>query len=158
MGFSPVGTTLVALLLAPSLVLAARPARGVPEPAPCPSWLVWLERVGQVACVALLTFTGAGRFASAGLVWIAPIAAIVAANLGLWVRYARSGSYRMLFAPWGPVPVPLAVLPAAAFALSAAATWSAPLAGASAVFAVGHIGVSLSTWRRLREPSVPLAT
>lgn len=159
MGFSIWGTVVLALVLAPNVVWVLAPPVDTPPPTAHPRRLVVLERAGQVGCVAAMPFVGSHLTPGSAPVWSGGVVLCVAVYTGLWLRFARRGRrHRWLFEPWGPVVVPMAVMPAATFAMVAAAGRSVPLGVAAAVFAAGHLPVSLLTWRavRLSAPTAPV--
>lgn len=140
MGFSPWGLVVAAVMLAPSLLLWAWPPRTPLPTPPIPAPLVWMERSGQALCIVVATLVPAGAMAPG---WIPLLAISTAAYYALWARYLRGGRTSvLLFAPWWIIPVPLALLPVAAF-VSAAGWLSNPwLAVSAVILAAGHIPAS----------------
>ena len=151
MGFSPGGLALALAVLAPSLLLLALPPRdGLPS-ARVPRALTMLERAGQAGC--LLAAASTARFGGIDA-WLALALAALVGYYGLWVRYVVGGRKgALLYAPVGPIPVPMAILPALVFGLAAVSGRSWWLAGSSAVLAVGHISSSLLVARAARSPA-----
>lgn len=150
MGFSLAGLLIAVAILAPNVLLAVFPPReGVASIVPAGAEFTVLERIGQVGCIALLCILPA-NFTRPPDAWLWLAAACVAAYYALWIRYlARGRSLRLLFAPVLRVPVPMALLPVAAFALVAVWGQSVWLALAVAALAVGHIANSWASYRAL---------
>lgn len=145
MGFSVLGLALSLAIFAPSLSLIwfpprpALPAGAVPRP------VTALERAGQALCVTVPALTVG---TSVNGWWLPLVAALVVAYWALWVRYLVTG--RRLAALFGPVwgvPVPLALLPVAAFLAGAPWLENPWVAIAASVLAAGHIPSSLITAR-----------
>ncbi len=136
MGFSLAGLVVSLAILAPTLLLRGAPA---PPPPAVPAVLTGLERAGQAGCLVLPALTGDPT----GRGWLVVVLAAVLGYYALWARYLYGGRrLALLYAPLGPIPVPMAVLPVLAFL--AAALWLAswPVAVAVAVLAVGHLPTS----------------
>ena len=107
-----------------------------------------LERVGQVGCLVLAVIVAP---VSGHPGWLIALIALVALYYLLWVRYLVGGRpFRLLYAPLGPVPVPLALTPVLAFLSASVWLQNWPLAAAALVLGVGHITVSLQTARAAR--------
>lgn len=68
----------------------------------------------------------------------------------LWARYfTGGGKIADMYAPLGPIPIPLASLPVVAFALLGI-WYASPIAVAAAiVLGIGHIGIHLEHVREL---------
>jgi hypothetical protein len=143
MTFSLPGLLVSMAILSPSLLLIAFPPRGTPTPPRIPMWLTILERVGQAGCIIAPALTGQ---TPGSAWWLGGAIAAIAAYYAVWIRYFVSRrAFSALYAPVGPLPVPLAVFPVVGFGLAAGwlGSWWAGLA--AAVLAVGHIGSSLRT-------------
>lgn len=141
MGFSPLGLAVALAILLPNLLLIWFPP-AEPWPAVRVPWLLTaFERAGQALCLVVPAITVPGPLV---WWWLVAVAAAIAGYYGSWVRYlVRGRSPRALYGPIGPVPVPMAILPVAAF-LTAAAWLSNPwLAAAAVVLGVGHIPASV---------------
>jgi len=145
-GFSLAGLLVSLAILLPNLVLLVAPVHDMPGALPTlPPVIVWAERIGQAGCLVLPAITGG----PAGLSpWAVLTALLIAVYWALWLRYLIAGRrFAQLYAPLGPIPVPMAVFPVAAFFAAAAWLLSWPLAVAAAVLAVGHITTALSIAR-----------
>lgn len=67
-----------------------------------------------------------------------------------WVRYFGGGEELAgMYAPLGPIPVPIASLPVAAFVLLGVWCQSPVTVASAAVLGVGHIGIHLGHLREL---------
>lgn len=147
MGFSPWGLAIALAVVAPSLLLVALPPRHPLPTVRVSPMLSVLERVGQAACLVIPVVVLPAQLTWA---WAVPMAASLAAYLGLWIRYLRRRDGGTLYRPWGPVPVPMAVLPVAIFATAGAWLGVIWLVLAAGVLAAGHIPTSLAVARALR--------
>lgn len=149
-GFSPIGLAIGLAFLAPSLLLVLLPPRGGTPAVPSAGRVATsAERTGQIGCLVALAVSGA----TAPTPWLLPVGAAIALYLGLWLRYLLRGrSFAILYAPLGPIPVPLAVAPVLAFA--AAAVWAQSwwVAIATALLATGHLPNSVVAARHLAQP------
>lgn len=146
-GFSLSGLAVSLAILAPNLVLLWAPPRDhLPSPA-IPPAVRALERVGQIGCLVLPAISGSNGPVNALLVMIL---LCIGVYYGLWVRYLVAGrSVAQLFAPLGPVLVPMAVFPVLAFLIAALWLSSELLAVAGIALAVGHLGTAWRTARTL---------
>lgn len=145
MTWSGPGTLTALLILAPSMALAFLP----PRPDGALSYPVGivpavLERVGQIGCLALAVVDGPHTPTTAATWSLAATTGIlVAAYLGLWARYlVRGRRAELLFDSVGGIPIPLAVLPVAAFAALSVWAGSWWLGLAVCCLAAGHLRVS----------------
>ncbi|RKS86277.1 hypothetical protein DEU37_2643 [Microbacterium sp. AG790] len=147
MGFSPHGLVLSIALFAPSLLLVRFPPHPAPTSVGVPRSLVALERVGQVLCVTVPVITVGG---DVRWWWALPVSLLVVAYGALWIRFVAGGCrLDLLFGPvWG-IPVPMAVLPVAAFLAGSAWLANPWMAVAAVVLAAGHLPSSLFTARTL---------
>lgn len=145
MGFSVLGLALSLAIFTPSLSLVWFPPRPAVPAGVAPRPVTVLERAGQALCVTIPAITVG---ASVSWWWFSLVAALVLAYWALWVRYLAIGRpLAALFGPvWG-VPVPMALLPVAAFLAGAAWLENPWVAIAAGVLAAGHIPSSLITAR-----------
>ncbi|QNA92754.1 MULTISPECIES: hypothetical protein [unclassified Microbacterium] len=141
MGFSVLGLALSLAVFAPNLLLLWFPPRPAIDDDDAPLIVEILERAGQALCVTLPAIT-VGAFV---LWWaVVPVILCVAGYWALWVRFLASGRRRAsLFAPALGIPVPMAVLPVAAFLAGAAWLGNPWIALAAVVLAAGHVPRSL---------------
>lgn len=144
MEFDGAGLAIAIAVFTPSLLLLIFPPRpALPRPT-SPTIFAVLERIGQGGCLVAPTFfSGTAPRGPVGALVVALFA--LAVYYALWVRYlARGRLGTLLFAPLGPCPVPMAVLPVVVF--GGVAVWMlSPWVGvATAVLAAGHVTVSKS--------------
>ena len=144
-GFSWVGAVFLLALFVPNIVWAVR-YRTKDAAAGENRVLVALERIGQVAttaCALLFDDTNLRSWAPWSIWLVAAVALMVLyeASWARWFRSARTPSdfYRPLWF----VPVPLALLPCAAFILLGVYGRLWPLIASAAVLSVGHVGIHL---------------
>ena len=145
-GFSYVGTAFLLALFVPNVMWAVFAQPKGYDPSSENRMLRALERVGQV-----LTVTAAVLFADTNLRrwtpwswWLVGAASLMVIYEVGWLRYFASTRttwdfYRSLLG----VPVPLAILPVAAFLLLGAYGHLLPLIAATVVLGIGHIGIHL---------------
>ncbi len=147
--FSPVGLAVLLAVLAPTVLLSVAPPT-TPWPAGRDRLAVAVaEHGGRVAVCLLLVLVPPAPdhavLATRG--WhdlpLGLATALLVANLVPWRRYLRGGRRLAdLFRPWGPVPVPAAVLPVLALLAVATGTGDGLLAVAAVVFGAGHLTAS----------------
>mgnify|MGYP003677459720 CR=1 FL=1 len=148
MGFSLAGAAVSLAILAPdALLIFFRPVDTAP-PIRSPRLLTWLERGGQALCLVAPALTGQDP---GDPWWLAAVIACIAVYISLWARYLATGRrFATLYAPLGPIPVPMAVFPIAAFLLAAAWLGSGWSALAAVILAAGHIPLALASARATR--------
>lgn len=146
MGFSPWGLAIAVTVLAPSLLLLALPPLHPLPTVRVSPVLSALERAGQAACLVIPVIVLPAPLTWA---WAVPMAMFLAAYLVLWGRYVRRRDPGLLYRRWGPVPVPMAVLPVAVFATAGAWLGMIWLVLAAGALAAGHIPTSLAVARAL---------
>lgn len=152
------GWIIPAAVMAPNALVIAFPPRAIPaKRGPTPLLMTIIERLGQAAVCLVPCLYRLDRID--GLTaWtaLAGMSLSLAVYYACWVRYLRTGrEYRSLFAPLGPVPLPMAVAPIALFFLSAVLLSSIPMAVATLIFATGHLANSQRERRRCEGPRAP---
>ncbi len=164
MGFSPTGSLIALALLAPNLLLVIfPPLRGTLPPSDFGLTFAVLERAGQAACVAVVTFSKASFDGRPIGPWFFLMVVCIAAYYGLWARYLGGGrDATAVYRPIGAIPIPMALIPVLAFAFAALWGGSRWLLLATVVLAIGHW---TTTWRgyraltrRERQPGRPRPT
>ena len=109
------------------------------------------ERVGQVlTTTSAVVFVCPRGFSFPWVLWLAAACVLMVLYEVAWVRYFRDGEkLDGMYQPLGPIPVPIASLPVAAFLLLG--IWcQSPIAVVSAVIlGIGHIGIHLGHLREL---------
>lgn len=145
-GFSVVGMAFLALLFIPNVLWARSRPSGYEEVARHESRvLLAFERVGQAATTcAAIVFVCPQGLSLPWLLWFVAATVLMLLYELAWVRYFRGGEELAgMYASLGPIPVPLASLPVAAFGLLG--VWcQSPVAVISAVIlGIGHIGIHL---------------
>lgn len=149
----PLSAVVPLLLLLPNLLLIRYPFTGAPPRASAGLLQLTLtaaETVGRMGVLLAPLFYPLrldGRGAWLALAFM--LFALLSYYSG-WVRYIRSDrQYKPLFAPMLGLPVPMAVFPCL-YALAVSVLFDTYVLAAFAVlFAVGHIGNSLRTRRKL---------
>ena len=146
LGFSIVGSAFLLALFIPNIRWAKRQPAGYEELQKREGRILLApERVGQVltTCAPLISVCPEGASFPWVLVLVAAALLMILYEIA-WVRYFGDGE-RLdgMYQPLGPVPVPIASLPVAAFVLLG--IWhKSPLAATSAIIlAAGHIGIHL---------------
>ena len=154
-GFSWVGLAFLLALFVPNLIWTrtARPTGY--DPATENRTLGLLERVGQVAttAAALLFADTNTRPWTPWSWWLIAATGLMVAYELTWVRYFVSDRSMQDFTrPLLGVPVPLAVLPIAAFVLLGIYGPAPALIVAALILGVGHIGIHLGHARQSQPP------
>lgn len=138
----------LAILLPSALTFWLFPPRNTPENILPPRVIfVVCERVGQVACIAVLTLSrGVFSFEERN-VWFWLAAAFVLAYYAVWARYLAHGrDWHRLYAPLWFLAVPLAVFPVLAFGFASLWGGSPWLAAAALVLGFGQIPSAVSEY------------
>ena len=150
MTFTLPGLLVALAVLAPNaLLLVFRPTTGIPRTTDAGLLFTILERAGQVGCLVVLTMSGARGLDG----WLVGTLIVVAGYWALWARYLARRRFADLYAPLGPLPIPMAVLPVLAFGLAAAWAASWWLGIAVVLLAVGHLANSWTVYRQLSTPT-----
>ncbi len=153
-GFSIVGVVFLTMLFIPNIRWAKNQPLGYEELSRREDKaLLMLERVGQVlTSTAAVVFVCPQGFSFPWILWLAAACLLMVLYEVAWARYFRGGEKLSgMYQPLGPIPVPIASLPVAAFVLLG--IWQqSPVAVISAIIlGIGHIGIHLG---HLRELSV----
>ena len=153
-GFSIPGVILLAMLFVPNIAWGRRQPEGYAEISRNENRvLLALERAGQVAttCAAVIFVCPQG-FSMPWLLWLVAAFALMLLYEAAWARYFKGGGRLIdMYAPLGPIPIPLASLPVAAFALLGIWCQSPITLVAAAVLGIGHIGIHLGHLRELTQ-------
>lgn len=151
-GFSYVGLVYLLMLLVPNIVWGGRLPDGYTA-AGENRWLRLLERIGQAGCtVTALIFSdyNLAPFSMRSL-WLAGSFTLMLLYELCWLRYFFGGrTVAALYRRFLGIPLPLAVLPVAAFLLLGIYGGVLWLIASAAVLGVGHIGIHAGQLRRLR--------
>ena len=152
LGFSVVGVAFLAMLFIPNIRWAKNQPPGYEEVAKHENrTLLILERVGQVGttCSAVVFVCPQG-FSLPWLLWLIAAFALMILYEVAWVWYFRDGErLNGMYQPLGPIPVPIASLPVAAFILLGIWYQSPVAVIAAVVLGIGHIGIHLGHLREL---------
>ena len=151
-GFSIVGIAFLAMLFVPNIRWAKNQPQGYEQiVAHEDKTLLMLERAGQVlTTTSAVVFVCPQGFSLPWLLWLLAALLLMVLYEVAWVRYFKGGE-RLdgMYQPLGPIPVPIASLPVAAFLLLGI-WYQSPIAVVSAVIlGVGHIGIHLGHLREL---------
>ncbi len=143
-GFSIVGVVFLLMLFVPNIKWAKNQPPGYEEISRNENraFLV-LERVGQVltTCAAVVFVCPQG-YAFPWVLWLIAAFLLLALYEVSWARYFRGGRHLdVMYQPLGPIPVPIASLPVAAFLLLGI-WYQSPIAIiATVILGIGHIGI-----------------
>jgi hypothetical protein len=149
----PESLLLTAAVLLPNLLFFALPpvnAETYGKPGASLA-LTILERAGQVSCFVLplffsLAFAGTGARAA----WIVMGVSLAVYYVG-WIRFfIRGRDYALLFQPLLGIPVPMAAAPVLYFLCASLVLGSAVQAVGAALLGVGHIGISMREYARIK--------
>lgn len=151
-GFSIVGVAFLAMLFVPNIKWAKNQPLGYEEIAKRENKLLLMfERVGQVltTCSAVVFVCPRG-FSFPWLLWLLAALLLMALYEVAWIRYFRGGEeLDGMYQPLGPIPVPIASLPVAAFVLLGVWYQSPVAVIAAVILGIGHIGIHLGHLREL---------
>lgn len=145
-GFSIVGMIFLLMLFAPNTRWAKNRPLGYDAMVKHENRvLLALERVGQVVTTcAAVVFVSPQGLTMPWLLWLVAAFALMVLYEVAWVRYFRGGEELTdMYAPLGPIPIPLASLPVAALALLGVWYQSPITVLATFVLGIGHIGIHL---------------
>lgn len=152
MGFSPVGVVFLAMLFVPNGLWARDQPTGYADIARRENHVLRaFERIGEVACTCTaVAFVCPQGFSFPWVLWLCGALLLMVLYEVAWLRYFRSADrLKAMYQPLGPIPVPIASLPVAAFALLGI-WYQSPIAVVAAiVLGVGHIGIHLAHLREL---------
>ena len=154
LGFSIVGAVLLLMLFVPNIKWAKNKPLGYEEISKHENkTLLMLERIGQVltTCAAVIFVCPRG-FSFPWLLWLVVAFLLMALYETAWIRYFKNGEkLDGMYQPLGPIPVPIASLPVAAFVLLGI-WYQSPIAVISAVIlGIGHIGIHLGYLHELQR-------
>jgi hypothetical protein len=140
------GSLVTLTVLIPNLILLFIPPTELPQTAAGSKTFFGLliqilERIGQVGVFLIPFFYQIELQGKIGVLALALVA--LAVYYAGWLRYIIHGrAFKLLFSPLFGIPLPMAVSPVAYFGAWSVLFDSLPLAAATAILAVGHIGVS----------------
>ena len=153
-GFSIVGVVFLLMLFVPNIRWAKSQPQGYDELSKHESrTLLLLERIGQVTCTcSAVVFVCPLGFSLPWALWLLATFALMLLYEVAWARYFRDGEkLDGMYQPLGPIPVPIASLPVAAFLLLGV-WYQSPIAVAAAIIlGIGHIGIHLGHLRELSQ-------
>ena len=153
-GFSVVGVIFLLMLFVPNIRWAKNQPRGYEELASHENkTLLMFERIGQVltTCSAVVFVCPRGLSFPWLLLLVVAFSLMVLYEVA-WVRYFKDGEkLDGMYQPLGPIPVPIASLPVAAFLLLGVWYQSPIAVAAAAILGVGHIGIHVGHLRELPE-------
>ena len=145
-GFSIVGVVFLLMLFMPNSKWARNQPPGYEEIAQREDkTLLMLERVGQVltTCTSVVFVCPQG-FSFPWVLWLVAASLLMVLYEIAWVRYFRGGEkLDGMYQPLGPIPVPIASLPVAAFLLLGIWHQSPIAVVAAVILGIGHIGIHL---------------
>lgn len=154
LGFSVVGVVFLLMLFVPNIRWAKNQPQGYEELASHENkTLLMFERIGQVltTCSAVVFVCPRG-LSFPWLLWLVAAFSIMVLYEVAWVRYFKDGEkLDGMYQPLGPIPVPIASLPVAAFLLLGVWYQSPIAVAAAAILGVGHIGIHVGHLRELPE-------
>ncbi|WP_400243569.1 hypothetical protein AB3U99_20420 [Niallia sp. JL1B1071] len=143
---SPIGFVLAIGLLLPNIlfIIFFSPKNIPSKTRSTPFIFIFLERIGQIGCLFLLSITtNPVKFID---VWLILSFLCLLLYYLLWIRYVRNDrDYRFLTKSFLFMPIPLALLPCCIFFAIAIWGHSIWLGIAAIIFAIGHLKVSLDS-------------
>ena len=153
-GISIAGIVFLAMLFIPNIKWAKNQPPGYDELSAHESRaFLAFERVGQVltTCAAVVFVCPRG-YSLPWLLWLVAAFLLMVLYEVSWARYFKGGEkLDGMYQPLGPIPVPIATLPVAAFVLLGVWCLSPITVIAAVILGVGHIGIHLGHLRELSE-------
>ena len=153
-GFSIVGVVFLAMLFIPNIKWGKNQPAGYAELSRHENRaLLVLERIGEVACsCAAVIFVCPQGFSFPWAIWLCLAILLMVLYEIAWIRYFKGGEkLDGMYQPLGPIPVPIATLPVAAFALLGIWCQSPITVLAAVVLGIGHIGIHLGHLHELTQ-------
>ena len=154
-GFSYIGLLWLLILWIPNLIWAKRKPLGY-DPSGESKILLVFERTGQILCtVSILFFADYNpQTFEPWTAWLIASAVLMLLYLINWLRYFRSKqTVADFYRPFMGIPAPGATLPVAAFLVLGIYGKVIWLVAASAILAIGHIGIHIQHIKKLRKLS-----
>ena len=143
MSLFPLSLLITAAVLLPNLLYIFFPPKNVQAQGKEPIVFVLFERIGQIAMflspmLSEMLFDPPYRIAMFAIMgWFLILYYIC------WLRYMLRGrDFRMLFAPFLKIPIPMAVFPVLYFIAASVFLMSPVLLVSTIIFAVGHLYLS----------------
>ncbi len=153
-GFSIVGVFFLLMLFIPNIKWGRHLPAGYAEISKNENRiLLALERIGEVACsCAAVIFVCPQGFSFPWILWLCVAFLLMVLYEVAWARYFRGGEVlEDMYAPLGPIPLPLASLPVVAIFLLGVWYQSPIAVAAAAVLGIGHIGIHLGHLHELEK-------
>ena len=147
--FSWIGLVVFALPMLISLVYAAFPPAGEPQPpAPVTRWVEIVEQASRIAYLLAVTFLVSRTPVSVRSTWFFLAVAFLLLYYAVWIRYFVFGrDVALLERMFLFVPMPLAVFPVLYFLCAALWLHNVPAAVLMVVFGATHLTVSLQSFQ-----------
>ena len=147
--FSWIGLVVFALPMLISLVYAAFPPAGEPQPpAPVTRWVEIVEQASRIAYLLAVTFLVSRTPVSVRSTWFFLAGAFLLLYYAVWIRYFVFGrDVALLERVFLFVPMPLAVFPVLCFLCAALWLHNVPAAVLMVIFGATHLTVSLQSFQ-----------
>lgn len=147
--FSWIGLVVFALPMLISLVYAAFPPAGEPQPpAPVTRWVEIVEQASRIAYLLAVTFLVSRTPVSVRSTWFFLAGAFLLLYYAVWIRYFVFGrDVALLERMFLFVPMPLAVFPVLYFLCAALWLHNVPAAVLMVIFGATHLTVSLQSFQ-----------
>ena len=147
--FSWIGLVVFARPMLISLVYAAFPPAGEPQPpAPVTRWVEIVEQASRIAYLLAVTFLVSRTPVSVRSTWFFLAVAFLLLYYAVWIRYFVFGrDVALLERMFLFVPMPLAVFPVLYFLCAALWLHNVPAAVLMVIFGATHLTVSLQSFQ-----------
>lgn len=147
--FSWIGLVVFALPMLISLIYAAFPPAGEPQPpAPVTRWVEIVEQASRIAYLLAVTFLVSRTPVSVRSTWFFLAGAFLLLYYAVWIRYFVFGrDVALLERMFLFVPMPLAVFPVLYFLCAALWLHNVPAAVLMVIFGATHLTVSLQSFQ-----------
>jgi hypothetical protein len=152
--FHPMSLLIPFMVLIPNLMFISLQPRNMPKAAEDKeNWMLTAaERMGQIGVFIIPVLSPIHTERVYEVMSLMGMLIFILIYYFGWLRYIRGGrEYSLLFAPMMGIPVPLAISPVVYFLLASVVLHSSLLLICTIIFAVGHIAISIDTYKRIGD-------
>ena len=152
-GFSYVGLIYLILMLVPNLIWTKHKPQGYETDFES-TWLVIIERCGQILCTAIILFFDdtVPRMFDIWSLWLIASVSLMLMYEGFWLHYfTGEKTLSDFYAPFMGIPFPGATLPVFAFLFLGIYGRLLWLIIAAMILGIGHIGIHIQHYRQMKN-------
>jgi len=153
-GFSYIGLIFLLMLFIPNIIWAKRQPSGYAELAKNENKILLIfERAGQICIVvtAVIFSNYNPREFSVWTAWLIASGGFMLLYEAAWIRYFMKPTLNNFYGSFLFIPIPLAILPIAAFLLLGIYGKVIWLIASSVIIGIGHIGIHIQHLRTIRK-------